>query len=108
MNEMGLTRESVRELVEKIVTETVDRHMSALVSSGKLDRIVEYAFQRKYRDPKNGYADFRSLVSSAAADAAKKFVAESLIISPNTAPHLAHGSGPGVQRGGSCSASKGD
>ncbi len=84
MNEMGLSREVVREMVEKIVTETVDKHMSSLVSSGKLSRIVEDAFQRKYRDPKNGYADFKSLVSSAAADAAKKFVAESLVISPNS------------------------
>jgi ribosomal protein L22 len=83
MNEMGLSREVVREMVEKIVTETVDKHMSSLVNSGRLDRIVEDAFQRKYRDPKNGYADFKGLVASAAADAAKKFVAESLVISPN-------------------------
>jgi hypothetical protein len=82
MNEMGLTRENVRDMVERIVTETVDKHMASLASSGKLGRIVEDAFQRKYRDPNNGYSDFKILVSSAAAEAAKKFVAESVVISP--------------------------
>lgn len=85
MNEMGLTRESVREMAERIVTETVDKHMSSLVSSGTLDRIVEAAFQRKYCDPKNGYANFRNLVSNAAVEAARKFVEDSLVISPNDA-----------------------
>ncbi len=78
MNEMGLTRESVREMVDNIVKETVDKHIASLEDSGKLGRITEEAFQRKYRDPKNGYADFKSLVSGAAAEAARKFVAENL------------------------------
>lgn len=82
MNELGLTRDSVRKIAEDIVTKTVDRHMESLVSSGKLNQITEEAFQRKYRDPKYGYAEFKSLISEAAAKAAKQFVADAVVVLP--------------------------
>ncbi|EIQ01113.1 hypothetical protein OpiT1DRAFT_05681 [Opitutaceae bacterium TAV1] len=84
MNELGLSRESVRQLVEQIVTETVNKHMTTLETSGALARITEDAFHRLYRDPKTGYANFKSLVQDAAMTAAKVFVGENIRISPVT------------------------
>lgn len=81
MNELGLTRESVRQTMEQIVKETIERHMTTLEESGQLDRIIEGAFERKYKDPKMGYGNFQSLVTDAARAAAHKFVVENVSIS---------------------------
>lgn len=80
MNELGLTRESVRQLSEQIVTKTVETYMSGLISSGGLDKIVEEAFRSQYRDPKNQYIGFSETLKQAAKEAADKFVRERVII----------------------------
>ena len=82
MNELGLTRDSIREVIEKIVTETVDKHMASLESSGRLNIIVENAFRRKYKNP-NSLDSFATLVTNAAQESARKFVRDNVHISLN-------------------------
>jgi hypothetical protein len=78
MNELGLSREVIRVIMEQIITDTVNRHMAALEDSGKLDKIVEGAFERKYNSPSSCYETFASLVRDAAKNAADKFVREKI------------------------------
>lgn len=78
MNELGLTRESIRAMVEEIVIDTVTRHMSAIEDGGRLQTIITDVFEKNYNTPKNRYERFRDLVSAAAKEAAAKFVAEKL------------------------------
>lgn len=82
MNELGLSRESVRKIVEEIVVKTVDSHMDSLESSGRLNKIIEAAFNDRYRsykfnDSKYTYP-FDGILCKAAENAAAKFVEENL------------------------------
>jgi len=44
MNEMGLTREMVREVTESIVRETVEKHINRILDNGKvLTALIEAA-----------------------------------------------------------------
>lgn len=89
MNELGLERKYIRGLVDEIVTREVDKHMSHLEKSGRLDRIIDASFSRTYRDPEHGYRNFKDLVVSAAAAKASEFISESLTFVPrsgNTPP----------------------
>ncbi len=80
MNELGLTRESLRVMAEQIVHDTVNKYVENLVSSGSLGKIVEDAFTRVYRDPQNRYVGFNEVLRRAASDAAAKFVFENVTI----------------------------
>jgi len=40
MNELGLTRKLIREETERIVIETVDKHINRLLSEGFFDKLV--------------------------------------------------------------------
>lgn len=43
MNELGLTRAAVREEMERIVRETVERRVNAMFAEGTFDRIISQA-----------------------------------------------------------------
>jgi len=81
MNELGLTRESIRDMVEKIVTDAVNKKMESLESSGGLNRIVEDAFVRKYHDDKRHFEKFGDVLRNAASKAAEKFIEDHVKIS---------------------------
>jgi hypothetical protein len=80
MNEMGLTRESIKELAEKIVLETVDKHMESLEKSGKLTTIMREAFDAQYRGKDGHYDTFGRLMRDEAAKSAREFVKEHIKI----------------------------
>ena len=79
MNELGLTRESIRQLTTEVVTEVVVKYMDNMEKSGRLQQIVEMAFDKKYRDP-DGYRNFKGIISLAAEKAAIDFVSKNISI----------------------------
>jgi hypothetical protein len=85
MNELGLTRESIRAEVEKIVRETVEKKLKEMVAFDSIDFIVEQAVSREFDNmarkvpwEKNVV---RSLIEDASKDAAEAFVEENIKIS---------------------------
>jgi hypothetical protein len=78
MNELGLTRESIRQLTTEVVTEVVVKYMDNMEKSGNLQRIVEMAFDKKYRDPNSYYGNFKSVLHRAAEKAANEFIEKNI------------------------------
>lgn len=79
MNELGLTREVIREEMQKIIEAEASKVMSILVSQGHLERIVRNKFDElvKYNRWTKGN-QIMSIVTNAAETEAKRFVQENL------------------------------
>ena len=82
MNELGLTRESIRSEVEKIVISTVDGHIKTLFEDDRLDSLVkEIVVAELNRSPySNELPTIRSAIIGMAKEAAKRFVDENVTI----------------------------
>ena len=69
MNELGLSRESIRKEVERVVADTVERHINRLIDEGRLQKITEEILVTR------GY---RSGVESVAGRVAEQFIQEAI------------------------------
>ena len=83
MNELGLTRESVRGIMEDIVEKTISKHMANLETSGFIRDIV----RREIQGLAEGKAAFgrdtiRSMVQFEAQKQIKDFIENNLRIGP--------------------------
>lgn len=81
MNEMGLTREMVREVTESIVRETVEKHINRILDNGKvLTALIEAANEtlRRESDKQFGGFTMEGLVRRAAKEVTEQFVKDHL------------------------------
>jgi hypothetical protein len=79
MNELGLSREGVREEMKAIVRETAEKHFETLVSNGRLQEALVAAATKIIRDEQkkptyNNTPAMIDLVRIAAREAAERFV----------------------------------
>ena len=81
MNELGLTRESVRAEMEKIVEETVARHIASTTFEAKLRGHVYDQFERlrgEKTGPWGGWESIRNIVQDQASRDVKAWLAAHL------------------------------
>lgn len=85
MNELGLTREVVREEMRKIVEAEAAKVTASLVSQGHLERIVREKFDEVAKGNQWSHrAPIIAIVEAAAKAEAEKFVRENLrFVTPN-------------------------
>lgn len=69
MNELGLTRESVRDLTEQIVATTVEKHIKRLSDEGWVDRLIKSEIDRALQFCSLGNDDLRNLIIKGATEA---------------------------------------
>ena len=75
MNELGLTRESVRDLTEEIVADTVGKHIKRIIEDGSVDRLIKSEIDRALKLSCHSNDDLRNLIINAATDAFRKKLA---------------------------------
>ena len=83
MNEMGLTREMVREVTESVVRETVEKHINRLLDDGKvMTALIQAANETLRRESGKQYGGFtmESLVLRAAKEVTEQFVKDHMRI----------------------------
>lgn len=77
MNELGLTRESVREAMMEIVEDVVCKHLTKIVGDGTLNRlVVSDALTKHYRGSDGKWITIEEEIAEAARNAAEVFVKE--------------------------------
>lgn len=82
MNELGLTRESIREEADKIVASAVEKHVTNLMNQGFLERIVTAKFDALVRGTSAWGPDkVTQIVVEAAKKETEKFVRDHLRLS---------------------------
>jgi polyhydroxyalkanoate synthesis regulator phasin len=81
MNELGLTRESVREEMKDIIDSVVEKQVNRLIDEGILERMVERYIKNMYGPTMNESIKLAvSSVSKSLFDAAKEKVNNSIQI----------------------------
>lgn len=80
MNELGLTRESIRELVTELVNQTVEKHMRNLQENGALEKMFADAIDLHYRKANGRYDALHKLIQESAFIAASELVAKRVTI----------------------------
>lgn len=83
MNELGLSREFIREQTKQIVETPVKQHLDQLLSGGVLEKIVRNEFNEVLYKGKKSYADHSSvatIVSGAIHARAMELVKSRLLI----------------------------
>jgi hypothetical protein len=80
MNEMGLTRESIRDLTVEIVTTEVAKHVNYLLSSGQIEMMVSKTINDLARENRWDTNSLRSIVLNAAKLQIGEFIKENLVI----------------------------
>lgn len=82
MNELGLTRESVREETIKIITETVDKLVLNMLDNGSFgDIVVKAANKHLYDNREQAWSKtIQDYISQAAKDAARDWINERITI----------------------------
>jgi hypothetical protein len=70
MNEMGLTREVIREEMRSIISDTIKKAVGKI----DLDEAMASALQASIRSRYSDNGELRRLVAEAACDAAEKFI----------------------------------
>lgn len=80
-NELGLTRESVREMAREFVADTVEREIRRLVEGNDLDRIIAGQFARlAEEDVKYGGTGLRARLERAMQSVINQWVRENIAI----------------------------
>lgn len=69
MNELGLTRDSVRAMATTIVEQMVDRHVQQLISSGHVEKLVSRSVEQALRVGRYGQDSMKKLIADAAGKA---------------------------------------
>lgn len=82
MNELGLTRESIREETAAIIAEAVAKHVSFLTSSGQLERIVKEQFDKLLQKDRCDSSALRTICVEAAKKEVEKFIQANLRFVP--------------------------
>jgi len=82
MNEMGLTRELVREQTLSIVRTEVEKYMARLVSEGALERLVAEEFKKMVIKDSWNRTRIETLVVEAAKKEAEAFVMKHIQFTP--------------------------
>ena len=86
MNELGITRESIRAEVERLVADVVDCHIKNMADQGKIEKLVDEKFNTLLRveraNNRYDHATVTSLVVEAAKRRVEQFVKEQLRILP--------------------------
>lgn len=80
MNEMGLTRESIREETSRIVEKTVERFLSHLMESDQLGSILLRAANKELRAHDRYAKTMSGYVEDGARAAAKEWIAGNIEI----------------------------
>lgn len=79
MNELGLTRDAVRQITEEVVAQVAERKVEALLQEGKLEEMVMRAVAKQMR--KSAYGDpLEQVISQAILTAAKDYIREHVTI----------------------------
>lgn len=74
MNELGLTRESIREMVEEIVGVAIKKHITLLLNSGHVDKAVTEYLNELTRESRFHGPTIRSMVREAMEKQVSEFV----------------------------------
>jgi len=81
MNELGLTREVVRTEMEKIVYDTMSKHMSKLFDQTNVTKIVERVVIQQFQTPNVPRENkLKELILRVAQEEVKKFVSQNIQI----------------------------
>lgn len=78
MNELGLTRDSVRGMAEEIVRECVNQKVAKMMAEGHIERMVNEAINNIAKDSKWDTSAVRNLIAEAAGKAVRESVFQSL------------------------------
>lgn len=78
MNELGLTRETVRNLATEIVQQAVDVHIKKLISDGHLQRMVDSSLNKVLATNHWDRDAFRRLIIEGAASGMKQHLQNNL------------------------------
>jgi hypothetical protein len=85
MNELGLTRENVREEIRKIVEVEAAKVVSSLVSQGHLERVVREEFRKLASNGRYDRSGIERICVEAAKKEAETFMRDNLrFVMPNT------------------------
>lgn len=74
MNELGLTRASIREMVEDIVATTMHIHLQKMISEPYFEKLVHKEINRLVADNKWDKESIRSIIAKAAGEEIKNRV----------------------------------
>jgi hypothetical protein len=80
MNELGLTRESVREAMMKIVEDVVSKHLTKIMKDGTLDRIIGTELAKQYHRAGSKWTALDKQIRAAVRSAADTFVEKNVHI----------------------------
>lgn len=89
MNELGFTRESVREEMRAIVEAEAKKEMTRLVSQGHLEQLVSREFERLTKGSNWSQTTIHNLITAAAKKEAEAFIKDHLrFVVPLSSPEL--------------------
>jgi ribosomal protein S14 len=74
MQDLGLTRESIREMVEEIVGVAIKKHITLLLNSGHVDKVVTEYLNELTRESRFHGPTIRSMVREATEKQVAEFV----------------------------------
>lgn len=80
MNEMGLTRESIREETRRVVEETAEKFLRGLLESGKLGEILVGAANRELQQKERYAKTLGGYVADSAQKAAREWIDDNVEI----------------------------
>jgi hypothetical protein len=81
MNELGLTRETVREEMRNIVTDTIERHVAAINVEKLFERCIGAAVAKSWEGPKAAFDQrIATAISNAVADYAKAEMMRRIVV----------------------------
>lgn len=69
MNELGLTRESLRNMAQTLVEETVDKHIKNMIASGYVEKHVAKSVEAALRVGSYSSDSMKKLIAKAAGEA---------------------------------------
>lgn len=86
MNELGLTRDRVRGIMEDIIEATVERHAKALVAEGRLEAMLQVQIEKALKENSYTPVKLRSFIAATCAEQVRKHLNQSLpdLIFPDT------------------------
>ena len=82
MNELGLTRETVREEMTKIIEAEAKKAVTNMVNYGALGRVVNEKVERLFNSKMGGGEAMKFFVEEAATELIKEYVSEHVVIKP--------------------------
>ena len=80
MNELGLTRDSIRTMATEIIEGVVAKHVKHLLDNGKIGEMVAATIKDIAREGYYDHDSIRSLVLVVAREQLEKFIKDRLII----------------------------